>query len=64
MPNITPNQSERQKFVANAIGSLRIEKLAPSDMLKAGLEAYVAGQKSTADLLNDIKSKYVSLRRG
>lgn len=64
MPTTALNQSARKKIVADTIATLRIEKLKPSDTLKAGLDSYVAGQKTTADLLNDIKSKYVSLRRG
>ena len=64
MPSSTLTQSARQKIVANTLGTLRIEKLSPSETLQAGLEAYVTGQKSTADLLKDIKSKYVTLRRG
>ena len=46
------------------LASLRIEKLEPSDSLKPALQAYVEGQKTTADLLNEVKAKYVALRRG
>ena len=46
------------------LASLRIEKLEPSDSLKPALHAYVEGQKTTADLLNEVKAKYVALRRG
>jgi hypothetical protein len=56
-------QSARQQIVANTLGSLRIENLSPSESLKAGLDAYVAGEKSTADLLNEIRSKYLTLRQ-
>jgi len=64
MPKPVSSQSARQKSVANMLATLRIEKLRPSDSLKPGLQAYVDGQKSTADLLNEVKAKYVSLRRG
>jgi hypothetical protein len=46
------------------LASLRIEKLEPSDSLKPALQAYVEGQKTTADLLNEVKAKYVALQRG
>jgi hypothetical protein len=64
MPNSALNQSARQKNVANMLATLRIEKLSPSESLKPSLQAYVDGQKTTADLLNEVKAKYVALRRG
>ena len=64
MPTPSQNQSEREKNVANMLATLRIEKLAPSESLKPALQAYVDGQKTTADLLNEVKAKYVALRRG
>jgi hypothetical protein len=57
-------QSERQQIVANTLGSLRLENLSPSESLKAALDAYVAGEKTTADLLNEISSKYFALLGG
>jgi hypothetical protein len=64
MPTTSQNQSERERNVANMLASLRIEKLTPSESLKPALQAYVDGQKTTADLLNEVKAKYVALRRG
>jgi len=46
------------------LATLRIEKLSPSEILKPSLQAYVDGQKTTTDLLNEVKAKYVALRRG
>ena len=46
------------------LATLRIENLRPSDSLKPALQAYVDGQKTTVDLLNEVKAKYVALRRG
>ena len=63
MPNLALTPAERQKIVDNTLGTLRVENLSPSESLQAGLEAYVNGQKTTTDLLNDIKSKYVTPRR-
>ena len=64
MPNPVLNQSARQKNVANMLATLRIEKLSPSESLRPSLQAYVDGQKTTTDLLNEVKAKYVALRRG
>jgi hypothetical protein len=64
MPNPAPNQSARQSNVANMLATLRVENLRPSESLKPGLKAYVDGQKTTADLLNEVKAKYVAFRRG
>jgi hypothetical protein len=64
MTNRTLSQSARQKNVANMLANLRIEKLSPSESLKPALQAYVDGHKTTADLLNEVKVKYVTLRRG
>jgi hypothetical protein len=46
------------------LASLRIEKTQPSESLKPSLQAYIDGQKTTTDLLNEVKAKYVALRRG
>jgi hypothetical protein len=46
------------------LATLRIEKLEPSDSLKPALQAYVDGQKTTVDLLNEVKEKYVAVQRG
>jgi hypothetical protein len=64
MPTPPPNQFARERNVANMLATLRIEKLEPSDNLKPALQAYVDGHKTTADLLNEVKAKYVASRRG
>ena len=58
------NQSVRQRNVANMLATLRVENLRPSESLKPALKAYIDGQKTTADLLNEVKAKYGALRRG
>ncbi len=63
MPILALTPAERQKIVDNTLGTLRVENLSPSESLQAGLEAYVNGQKTTTDLINDIKSRYVTPRR-
>ena len=57
------NQSDREKDVANTLATLRIENLRPSDSLALGLQDYIEGKKTTADLLEEVKAKYVALRR-
>lgn len=64
MANPHPNQTAREKDVANTLASLRIENLSPSDSLKLGLQDYIERIKTTEDLLTEVKAKYVSLRRG
>ena len=63
MPKPALNQSAREKSVANMLATLRIENLSPSESLKPSLQAYIDGQKTTTDLLNEVKAKYVALRR-
>ena len=64
MLNPAPNQSVRQRNVANMLATLRVENLGPSESLEPALKAYVDGQKTTADLLNEVKAKYGALRGG
>ena len=58
MLNPAPNQSVRQRNVANMLATLRVENLRPSESLEPALKAYVDGQKTTADLLNEVKAKF------
>jgi hypothetical protein len=64
MTNPNSSQSAREKDVSNTLATLRIENLSPSDSLKLGLQDYIDGKKTTTDLLNEVKAKYVALRRG
>ena len=64
MASPSSNQSTRKKAVSNTLATLRIENLSPSDSLKLGLQDYIDGKKTTTDLLNEVKAKYVALRRG
>ncbi len=64
MPTSPLNESARERNVANMLATLRIEKLEPSDSLKPALQAYVEGQKTTVDLLNEVKAKYGALKPG
>jgi hypothetical protein len=64
MPTPHLNQSAHERNVANMLATLRNEMLETSDTLKPALQAYVHGQKTTVDLLNEVKAKYVALQRG
>lgn len=58
-------QSEsRQYNVSNAVASARIEGIVPTKQLEQNLTDYVAGKKSIAQILEETKQRYVTLRRG
>ena len=61
MTNSALSQSLREKSVANMMATLRIEKLSPSESLQSSLQAYVEGKKTTDDLLNEVRAKYLAL---
>jgi hypothetical protein len=46
------------------LGTLRVEKLTPSEDLMPSLTAYIDGQKTTADLLEEVTAKYCIQERG
>lgn len=56
-------QEARSKTVENVLASLRMEQLKPSDFVVKGLNACMAGKKTTADLLQEVMRHHVPLRR-
>ena len=54
----------RQYNVSNALASARIEGVVPTMQLEKNLADYVSGKKSIAELLEETKQRYVTLRRG
>ncbi len=54
----------RQYNVSNALASARIEGVIPTMQLEKNLADYVSGKKSIAELLEETKQRYVTLRRG
>ena len=65
MPSKCANQSQvRQYNVSNAAASARIEGITPTKQLGQNLTDYVAGKKSIAQILEETKQRYVTLRRG
>jgi len=65
MPTKFATQSQaRQYSVSNAVASARIEGIAPTKQLEQNLMDYVAGKKTIAQLIEETKQRYVTLRRG
>ena len=56
--NSTEERTIRATAVANMLANLRLEKLKPSDSLSISIQDYIAGTKSTDDLLREIRIKY------
>ncbi|WP_114638950.1 antitoxin VbhA family protein [Polynucleobacter necessarius] len=65
MPTKFATQSQiRQYSVSNAVASARIEGIAPTKQLEQNLTDYVAGKKTIAQLIEETKQRYVTLRCG
>jgi hypothetical protein len=60
----TLSSKARQHNVANALASARIEGISLTKRLEKDLADYVTGKKSIAQLLEETKQRYVTLRRG
>ena len=56
-------QAARSKAVGNVLASLRIEQLAPSDYVVKGMKACLAGTETTANVLQEVMRRHVTLRR-
>jgi hypothetical protein len=46
------------------VASARIEGIVPTKQLEQNLAEFVAGKKSIAQILEETKQRYVTLRRG
>ena len=65
MPSKFANQSQVREYnVSNAVACARIVGIAPTKQLEQNLTDYVAGKKSIAQLVEETKKYYVTLRRG
>jgi hypothetical protein len=59
------NQSQVRKYnVSNSVVSARIEGITLTKQLEQNLDDYVSGKKSIAQLVEETKKRYVTLRRG
>ncbi len=56
-------QATRQKAVGNVLATLRIEQLKPSPSVVQGLRTYLAGNTTADQLLADVMSHHVAVRR-
>ena len=54
----------RQRNVANAVASGRIEGIVPTKELEQNLSDYVSGKKNITELREVTKQRYVTLPRG
>ena len=56
-------QMARSKAVGNVLASLRIEQLIPSDFVVKGMNACMSGEKTTANLRQEVMRHHVTLRQ-
>jgi hypothetical protein len=56
-------QTVRSKAIGNVLASLRIEQLTPGDYVVKGMNACLAGQQTTASVLQEVMRRHVTLRR-
>lgn len=56
-------QAVRSKSVSNVLASLRIENLTPGDYVVEGLNACMSHKESTANILQEVMRRHVTLRR-
>lgn len=54
----------RAKAVGNVLGSLRIEKLTPSNLVVSGMKSCVLGQDTPQHLLQEAIKRHAQIRRG
>ena len=52
------DRTARENAVSNMLANLRIEQLKPSESLSISIQDYIAGTKSTDDLLQEARIKY------
>lgn len=52
----------RKKRAENVIASLRIENLHPSERLTGQMQQFAEGKITTAEMLADVKRRYVAVR--
>ena len=65
MPIKFATQSQvRQYNASNAVASARIKGIALTKQLEQNLSDYISGKKSIAQLVEETKQRYVTLRRG
>ena len=60
-PSIT--HTDRKDIVENTLGSMRIEGMIPTNEALEAFDDFVLGSKSIEQIIQEIKDRYVALRR-
>ena len=60
-PSIT--HTDRKDIVENTLGSMRIEGMTPTNEALEAFDDFVLGSKSIEQIIQEIKDRYVALRR-
>jgi len=53
----------KRSIVNNALGSVRVEGLEPSEAMLGSLSSYVDGKKTIDEIIQETKLRYVALQR-
>ena len=56
-------QAARGKAVGNVLATLRIEQLTPGDYVVKGMNACMSGKETTANVLQEVMRRHVTVRR-
>lgn len=57
-------QEARNRAVNSVLGTLRIEKLQPSDEVISGMRACVLGRDTTSHVMEGVINRHVKVHRG
>ena len=57
-------QEARARAVDSVLGTLRIEKLQPSDEVISGMRACVLGRDTTSHVMEGVINRHVKVHRG
>lgn len=52
----------KKSSVSNALASVRVEGLEPSNQVLKELDSYIAGKKTIEEIIQQTKERYVALR--
>ena len=52
----------KKTSVSNALASVRVEGLEPSNQVLKELDSYIAGKKTIEEIIQQTKERYVALR--
>jgi|GEM_PF-1684143 hypothetical protein len=55
--------TDRKDIVENTLGTMRIEGMTPTNEVLEAFDAFVLGSKTIEQIIQEIKDRYVALRR-